>query len=134
MRGNWLTHQALFLVSTLVALLAFQLQLKADELSLTATVGVKVRVYGHVRFADDCSQGPIPEMTIVTKPALGVLTTQTEMVTLTSPDFGTCSAGHSGMGTVVYYEASAAGQDNFEYKMSSPGLPTTDWKVSAEVH
>jgi hypothetical protein len=72
-------------------------------------------------------------MTVITPPRLGIISVQIENVTLTSPDFGDCSVGHSGKGKVVYYAARAPGTDTFEYRMSSPGLPTTDWNVRVEV-
>ena|ERR1019366_7075674 len=104
------------------------------ELHIQATVGQDVRVYGHLRLSRDCGQGAIPEMTVVKPPSTGMLSARIETVTLTAPDFGSCSAGHSGMGKVVYYQATGAGNDAFEYRMSSPGLPTTTWSVSVEIH
>jgi hypothetical protein len=107
---------------------------QARDLNINAAVGQQVRVFGHVRFARDCRPGAVPDMTIVDAPKLGTLTVRTETVTLTNPDFGTCPAGSAGLGTVVYYTAEASGQDRFHYRMSSPGLPTTDWMVTVEVH
>lgn len=103
------------------------------ELQIQATVGQEVRVYGHLRLSKDCGRGPVPEMTIVKTPSIGTLTARIESVTLTEPNFGNCSAGHAGMGKVVYYQATSAGADAFEYQMSSPGLPTTIWSVNVEI-
>jgi hypothetical protein len=72
-------------------------------------------------------------MTIVESPKLGKLSTTVEDVTLTSPDFGTCAPGAVGPGKVVYYTAQTSGRDSFHYRMSSPGLPTTDWVVTVDV-
>jgi hypothetical protein len=106
---------------------------EARELQLQTNVGKMIRVFGHLRLSDDCRQGPIPDLTIVHAPTRGSLILTQGRVTLTSPDFGNCSAGHSGMGKIVFYKAQAKGVDNFEYKMSSPGLPTTDWIVRVNI-
>jgi hypothetical protein len=76
---------------------------------------------------------PIPDLTVVQVPTHGLLVLKQDRVTLTSPDFGNCSAGHSGMGKIVFYKAQTKGVDNFEYKMSSPGSPTTDWIVHVNI-
>jgi len=104
------------------------------ELRIQATVGQEVRVYSHVRQANNCGQGPIPEMKVLKPPSIGTLTARIETATITTPSFGTCAPGFSGRGKVVYYRATTAGNDAFEYQMSSPGLPTTLWSVSVEVH
>jgi hypothetical protein len=115
------------------ASLCLSMPAQAKDLHVTATVGQPVRVYGHVRFSKNCGPGPIPAFTVVTPPKLGTLSTKVETVTLTSPDFGTCGAGLSGPGTVVYYSARAPGRDSFHYRMSSPGLPTTEWQITVDV-
>lgn len=102
-------------------------------LHIRAIVGKEKRVYGHLRLSRGCVEGPLPDMTITKPPAIGTLSVRTEVVTLTDPNFGKCGPGHSGDGVVVYYKATAAGQDAFEYQMSSPGLPTTTWTVGVEV-
>ena len=106
---------------------------EAKSLHITGVVGQPVRVAGHVRFAKGCDGGPLPAMTVVTAPSMGTLSTKTEPVTLTAPDFGTCPPGSRGPGVVVYYTAKAAGKDTFHYRMSSPGLPTTDWQVTVDI-
>jgi hypothetical protein len=106
---------------------------EARELHITATPGQQVRVFGHVRFGRGCSPAAIPEITIVESPKLGTLSTAVETVTLTAPDFGTCDPGKAGPGKVVYYTAQTSGRDSFHYRMSSPGLPTTDWVVTVDV-
>jgi hypothetical protein len=111
--------------------LAFPAQ--AKSLHITALVGQPARVFGHVRFAKDCSPGPVPEMTVVAAPSLGTLSTRAEPVTLTAPDFGSCPPGSHGPGLVVYYTAKGSGKDSFHYRMSSPGLPTTDWQVTVDI-
>jgi hypothetical protein len=103
------------------------------ELHVLVTVDQEVRVYGHLRLARGCGQGPIPDMTVVKPPSIGMLAVRIENVTLTQPDFGSCGAGHIGMGRVVYYRAASAGTDAFQYQMSSPGLPTTTWSVTVEI-
>ena len=104
------------------------------ELRIQATVGQEVRVYSHVRQSNNCGQGPIPEMKVLKPPSIGTLTARIETATITTPSFGTCPPGFSGLGKVVYYRATAGGADAFEYQMSSPGLPTTLWSVSVEIH
>jgi hypothetical protein len=105
----------------------------AKDLHLTASVGETIRIYGHVRFAKGCAPGAVPDLAMVVEPKLGKLSTKVEPVTLTAPDFGSCPAGLSGPGRVVYYTAIAGGRDSFHYRMSSAGLPTTDWTVTVDI-
>jgi hypothetical protein len=126
-RRRSLAGYTLIIVGLVLALPA-----EAKSLHITGVVGQPVRVFGHVRFAKDCSASPIPAMTVVTAPSMGTLSTKPESVTLTAPDFGTCPPGSRGPGVVVYYTAKATGKDSFHYRMSSPGLPTTDWQVTVD--
>jgi hypothetical protein len=103
------------------------------KLNIQATVGQDARVYSHLRLSRSCGQGPLPKMTITMLPSGGMLTTRTEVVTLTAPNFGNCAAGHSGNGTAVYYTGTTPGKDAFEYQIKSPGLPTTTWSVTVDV-
>jgi hypothetical protein len=125
---QWLATAAIF-----VAWLWLPGLSEAKDLHIAAGIGEEVRVFGHVRFGKDCSPGAIPEMTIVVPPKLGQLSSKIETVTLTAPDFGRCAAGNIGPGKVVYYTAQTTGRDSFHYRMSSPGLPTTDWLVTVDV-
>jgi hypothetical protein len=102
-------------------------------LNIQANVDQEARVYGHLRLSRNCGQGPLPKMTITMPPSSGVLTVRTEIVTLTTANFGNCSPGHAGNGSVVYYKATARGKDAFEYQLSSSGLPTTTWSVTVDV-
>jgi hypothetical protein len=103
------------------------------ELHIQGAVDQEVRVRGHVRQANDCGQGPIPDMKILKPPSIGTLTVRIETDTITTPVFGNCGPGFSGLGKVVYYRAANSGNDAFEYQMSSPGLPTTTWSVTVEI-
>jgi hypothetical protein len=114
---------------TLMLAILTNCQVHARDLELQTVVGRTIRVFGHLRLSAECRQGPIPEMTMVQPPSLGALSTKIGQVTLTSPDFGNCSAGHSGNGKLVFYTARMKGTDSFAYKMSSLGQPTTDWIV-----
>ena len=106
-----------------------------QNLHIAATIGQQVRVHGHVRFAHNCSPDTVADMTIVTPPKLGELSTKVEPVTLTRitlPSRGNC-LGHRALGRVVYYTAQACGHDTFHYEMSSLGHRTTDWTVTVDV-
>jgi hypothetical protein len=123
----------LHILLAVLALMSLPSQAEARDLRIAAAVGQLVRVFGHVRFADDCEPGPIPEMAIVAPPLLGELSSKVEPVTLTSPDFGRCPTGLTAPGKVVYYTARNSGHDTFHYRMSSAGQPTTDWVVTVDV-
>lgn len=125
--------KSLTMSAILIASLCFALPSQAKTLHITAQIGQQTRVYGHIRLAKNCTPGVIPDMTIITPPQLGKLSTALETVTLTAPDFGTCGPGTAGPGKVVYYTAQKSGHDSFHYRMSSPGLPTTDWLVTVDV-
>lgn len=106
-----------------------------QNLHIAATIGQQVRVHGHVRFERNCSPATIANMTIVTPPKLGELSTKVEIVTLTRitpPSRGEC-LGRAAPGRVVYYTALACGHDTFHYEMSSLGHRTTDWTVTVDV-
>jgi len=106
-----------------------------QNLHIAATIGQQVRVHGHVRFDRNCSPDAIADMTIVTPPKLGELSTKVEIVTLTRitpPSRGRC-LGQTAPGRVVYYTAQACGHDTFHYEMSSLGHRTTDWTVTVDV-
>jgi len=129
----WLTGAVALAVFQLVPARAPAAQQLHRQLHITATVGNEARVYNHLRLTQSCGQGPIPEMTVVKPPSLGKLSARIETVTMTDPNFGSCSAGATGMGRVVYYTADRPGKDAFVYRTSSPGLPTVTWTVDAEV-
>jgi hypothetical protein len=126
-------HRMQQILLAIPVLMFFSLESEGRDLHITAAIGQQVRVFGHVRFADDCEPGAIPEMAIVTPPELGELYSKVEPVTLTSPDFGTCPPGLTAPGKVVYYTAQKSGHDSFHYRMSSSGQPTTDWVVTVDV-
>jgi hypothetical protein len=106
-----------------------------QNLHIAATTGQQVRVHGHVRFAHNCSPDTVADMTIVTPPKLGELSTMVESVTATrfTPPFRGNCLGHRTLGRVVYYTAQTCGHDTFHYLMSSLGRPTTDWVVTVDV-
>ena len=128
------TPRQFALLAMILASLCLPLPSQARDLHIDGAVGQQVRVFGHVRFTRDCSPAAIPQMTVVAAPKLGKLAATTETVTMTNPDFGNCPAASAGPGTVVYYTAQMSGQDSFHYRISSPGQPTTDWVVTADVH
>jgi hypothetical protein len=106
-----------------------------QNLHIAATVGQQARVHGHVRFAaHTCSPETVADMTIVTPPKLGELSTKVEPVTATgfTPPFRGGCFGHRALGRVVFYTARTCGRDTFHYLMSSLGMPTTDWVVTVD--
>jgi hypothetical protein len=108
-----------------------------QNLHIAATIGQQVRVHGHVRFVHNCSPDTVADMTIVTPPKLGELSTKVEIVTLTRitpPSGGEC-LGRAAPGRVVYYTAQACGHDTFhyDYEMSSLGHRATDWTVTVDI-
>jgi hypothetical protein len=123
----------LALVLASLTALCLPTRLEARDLHITAAIGQQVRVFGHVRFADDCGPGDVPDMAVIEAPQLGRVSTAVEDVTLTARDFGSCPSGLSAPGRVVYYTADKTGHDSFRYQMSSPGKPTTDWVVTVDI-
>src|ERR1700730_11165897 len=66
------------------------------KLNIQAIVDQDTRVYGHLRLARGCVQGPIPKINVTKPPSSGALAVKNEIVTLTAPNFGNCGPGHSG--------------------------------------
>jgi len=108
-------------------------QSAAGVREVVAVIGTTLQVSSHIRLSKGCGQGPIPDMTIVRRPALGELTTKIGAVTATNIAFGNCPPGFSGEGRIVFYTARKKGNERFEYKMSVPGQRTANFTVHVTV-
>lgn len=86
----------------------------------STTAGQEVRIFTYVQHRSDCTQGPDPGITILTKPAHGTASVRADTAVIGPSRFGAvdCSGRSlSGLGVWFTPEPGFAGTDQFEYQV-----------------
>ena len=103
---------------------------------VTVAPGQTVEVGKHVSFTGDCSQGPVPLITIIDKPKYGVLGTDLGAVKMRHAKVGssTCE-GRASKGLIILYTANVGfhGVDHLQYRVDYYPKGNSYWEVDIKV-